>query len=200
MPDICVLTGDFIASTRHSTATLEASFGVISGLTTVIEAFAPNTRLARTRGDGWQIASPAVAHGLRIALLIRAGLRADPSRLATRIAIASGPGPLPAQTDLNALNTPAFIASGRCLDTLRDIGLAHADGGAVAATTRLACMVSDGWTTAQAQAMVHALHLPAPGTTQIGRVLKKSRQAVDQALNSARWPALSDALTLLEAQ
>ncbi|MEM9344537.1 MAG: MarR family transcriptional regulator [Pseudomonadota bacterium] len=184
---IAVLTGDLIGSTELSADQISTAF-------TAIEAAAP---ISRNRGDGWQLLLTQPATALRTALRIRAALRRHD--LTTRIAIASGVSTAPIPKDLNEATGPVFVASGRALDAMsKGTTLAHAAGGALAATTRLADHISTGWTQPQAAAMHLALSPDAPTRAEIGAALGKSRQAVDQALAAAGYPALSDALRLIE--
>ena len=159
------------------------------------------TGYARSDGDGWKFALSDPTLGLRSSLYLRAVLRRHGKTFATRIALACGAGDLPADGDLNAASGPAFTASGRLLDTLTGphITMAHAEGGADNALIALADHISQGWTPAQARALCLMLP-PCAGThAEAASQLGISRQAVDQALSSAGYHAISEALQSLEA-
>ncbi len=159
------------------------------------------TGFARRGGDGWQIAINRPRFALRSALFIQARLRSLHEDYATRIATAIGDGALPkdANTDLNGAYGPAFQDSGRLLEALPNRTLmACADGGALDAAFRLADHISQGWTQAQARALSVILP-PDSGPRRIAaEQLGISRQAVDQALWAAGYPAISDALKQIE--
>ena len=138
---------------------------------------------ARRGGDGWQIVVNKTALVLRAALYIQSSLRLMNSEFSTRIAAATGEGELPSGADPNSAHGPVFRDSGRLLDTLTGRTLmAHADGGALGASFRLADHIAQGWTQAQARA-VHAMLPPEAGPRRLAADrLGISRQAIDQAL------------------
>ncbi len=200
-----VLTGDLIGSDDLAPDALDAA---MSALATSADAIG-GAVFARRGGDGWQVALPTLSigdareghngHELRHALTLRAALRTLGKAYATRIAIANGLGTLPAEGDPNAAHGPAFTASGRLLEALPSgAGMAHAAGGALDAVTRLADHVSAAWTPAQARAMAVMLPHDAPIRADAAKRLGITRQAVNQALWAAGYPALDAALRLIE--
>ena len=142
------------------------------------------------------------AYSLRAALFIQASLRACDQPVLSRIAVATGEGQLPEDTkkDLNSAYGEAFTASGRLLSDLPGPSLmAHASGGPIDAAFRLADHIATGWTQAQARAMA-ALLPPGAGPRRIAAErLGISRQAVDQALHAAGFPAVEAALEQIES-
>jgi hypothetical protein len=197
---LAVLTGDLIASQRLEPGRLDAALAALANAAADISRWAgcAGARFGRFRGDGWQLALPRPALALRAALSLRAALRAEGKALATRIAIATGPGSPPGP-DINAETGPVYVASGRALDALRPPAtMILAERGALGAAMRLADHVSAGWTQAQARAI--RLALPPGSRTQaaIAAELGISRQAARQALVGAGLPALADALALIE--
>ncbi|TQS73077.1 MarR family transcriptional regulator [Rhodobacteraceae bacterium] len=196
MTQLSVLTGDFIGSTGLAPDMLSRGY---DALQLAVQDITPHGVLTRVRGDGWQIAHTQPRLGLRLALRIRAGLRAIDPDLDTRIALATGAGDIPDNHDLNTASGAAFIASGRALDAMTDAAIYHSNGGAVAALTRLADHLSRGWTQAQSAAIAPMLCPDPPTHTQIAHSLGKSRQAVDQALRGGGFDALGEALAFLEA-
>lgn len=196
-----VLTGDLIGSTGLDRTQLDGALGALERAVEDISHWQDGivTGFARRGGDGWQCAVSAPELSLRCALFLRAALRDLGKPFATRIAIAQGSGTLPASRDPNAAHGAAFTASGRLLETLpAQTGMAHDRGGATGATVRLADHISSGWTPAQARAVRLMLwprdRIRAEAATRLGI----TRQAVNQALWGAGFPALDDALTLIE--
>ncbi len=133
-----------------------------------------------------------------MALFVQAHVRATGAT--TRLAVATGEGKVPDTLDLNSAHGPAFQDSGRLLEQLDSRTLmAHADGGALDATFRLADHIAQGWTQAQARALCLMLP-PGAGPRRVAaKRLGISRQAVDQALNAAGYPALMDAISAVQA-
>ena len=197
---LTVLSGDVVGSTQLSGTDQRRVFEALrDGAGRIADWLGNPVQFTRNRGDGWQICLPGARPGLRAALGMRAALRAEGKTFETRIAIASGPGEIPPNGDLNIATGPVFVAAGRALDALDGPYMVHAGGGALGATVRLADHISAGWTPAQARAVLPML-APAPPThAAAARDLGISRQAVDQALNAAGFAALLDALALLDA-
>jgi hypothetical protein len=190
-----VLTGDIIGSGDLGPDALGAAIAALENASRDIEGAA----FARRGGDGWQAAFPAPGRALRHALTLRAALRTQGKDRSTRIAIAAGPGTIPGGLDPNAAHGPAFTASGRLLEALPSgATMAHAAGGALDAATRLADHISTAWTPAQARAMEIMLPPGAPIRAGAAKQLGITRQAVNQALWSAGYPALDAALNLIE--
>ena len=196
-----VLTGDIVDSSDLAAGDLDAVMASLKSLTSSIEAWNTDfiSVFSRRGGDGWQMAINQPEHALRVALLVQATLIALNAR--TRIAAATGHGTLPdtPEPDLNSAHGPVFQASGRALETLSSHSLiTHAGGGALKACFRLADHISQGWTQAQARTLCLLLP-PAPGPRRLAaKTLGVSRQAVDQALHAAGYPALIDAIAAIE--
>jgi len=204
-----VLSGDIVASSDIWPSALDTIVNNIENVSWQgsdwghTDADRTITGFARRGGDGWQLAINRPVLALRLALYIKARLRHLSPDYATRIAVASSEGEELERmmADLNSAHGAVFIASGRLLDKLTgDTLMAHADGGALDAAFRLADHISQGWTQAQARSLCRMLP-PGAGPRRIAAdELGISRQAVDQALNSAGYPAIMDALEAIEAQ
>ncbi len=109
--------------------------------------------------------------------------------------------PADPNVDLNSAHGPVFSQSGRLLEMLPDQTLmAHSSGGSLDAAFRLADHISRGWTQAQARAMAAMLPPDAGPRRVAADALGISRQAVDQALHAAGFPAIDAALKLIEAE
>lgn len=203
MVQFAVLTGDIVKSSDLGAAALDEAMTALDHASREMSGWANGmvAGFARRGGDGWQVALGSGSQGLRAALYLQAMLRRLGKDRATRIAIATQPGRLDRETvrNLNTGHGPAFTASGRLLEDISGQALmAHADGGAVGAAVRLADHISQGWTVAQARAMVEALPPKSGPRADMADRLGITRQAVNQALWSGGFPALSDALRDLE--
>ncbi|OOY06154.1 hypothetical protein [Thioclava sp. F28-4] len=194
----CVLTGDIVASTRLSASELSAALDAIEGAAAALRPSLGTMSFARNRGDGWQIAITEPRYQARLAVLIRAELRALGEAFSTRIAIAEGDGTLPADGDLNGASGPVFTASGQLLDSLEGPRIAHAAGGPLGAAMRLCDHISEGWTPAQARAIAPMLRLDPPTQTAAASEIGITRQSLAQALASAAYPAIVEALAMIE--
>lgn len=203
---LTVFTGDIVDSSDMTSGQLDEVMSALEEMARRIFGWQgapenlPGAGFARRGGDGWQIATPETALALRASLFLQSGVKSLDAQYATRIAVAAGEGDLPDGADLNSAHGAAFRTSGRLLDGLSGRGLmAHAEGGALDAGFRLADHIAQGWTRAQARA-VHALLPPGSGPRRIAaEALGVTRQAIDQALWSAGFPAIEAALEQIEA-
>lgn len=199
---LAVLTGDLIASTDLSAAQFDTAMAALRSAAEQLSGWGTirhDTCFTPSRGDGWQIIVRPAELALRAALFLRASLRGHGKDYASRISIATGKADIPADGNLNQASGPAFVASGRGLNILsRWAEMRHADGGGVAAATRLADHISQGWTPTQARVMAEML--PPADVTQeeVARRFGKTQQAVQQALSGAGYAAIGDALELIE--
>ncbi|OOY33691.1 MarR family transcriptional regulator [Thioclava sp. F36-6] len=198
MAYFCVLTGDIVASTRLSASELSAALDAIEGAAAVLQPALGDTAFARNRGDGWQIAITEPRYQARLAVLIEAELRALGEAFSTRIAIAEGDGTLPADGDLNGASGPVFTASGQLLDSLEEPRIAHAAGGPLGAALRLFDQISEDWTPAQARAIAPMLRIKPPTQTAAASEIGITRQSLAQALASAAYAAIVEALAMIE--
>ena len=201
MTHSAVITGDFVASGTRAPGALDAAMRALGQAADAMATWAGGPlHFTRNRGDGWQVCLAAPRHDLRATLVMRAVLRRDAPGWETRAALARGSVTLGAG-DLNSAAGPAFVASGRALDGLARPALwAHADGGALAAATRLADHLSQGWTRAQARALAPMLVPDPPTHATVAEALGISRQAVSQALDAAGFDAIATALALIETE
>lgn len=198
---LAVITGDLIGSTRIAPERVEEAFEILATAAARIDTWQKfPASLSRYRGDGWQIVLARPRLALRAALYLRAALRAAGRDLSTRMAIATGEDQPPRSPDLNLATGPVFVTSGRALDAMMlPAQMTLAEGGALGAAVRLADALSQGWTVAQARAITPMLAPHPPTHALVAETLRISRQAVEQALVAAGYPALSQALTLIEA-
>ena len=197
---VTILSGDIVAGKATNASDLDECFEglmqaaeMIQGWQSLPVAF---TRLGNT---SWQmVLSPARA-GLREALTLRAGLRQKGRQFDTAIAMVSGNGLIPADGDLGRAEGLVFLTSLGILDSLKGARFGHGDGSELAAVARLVDHVSARWTAAQAKAVLPMMAPDAPTHSTVAESLGITRQAVRQALMGAGYPALSEALTEVEA-
>ena len=196
-----VLTGDLVRSTDLAQKRLDVAMqSLADSAEAASDWHGSSLMFSRNRGDGWQVCLARPSLALRTALYMRAALRTGGKDLSTRISIAIGVGDPGPTGDLNSASGPVFVESGRALDAIQTpMMMSFAGGGALAAAVRLADHVSQGWTTAQARAIYPMLAPVSVARREVAEALGISRQAVDQALEAAAYPALSDALDLIEA-
>ena len=201
--NIAVLTGDIISSTKLTPHEVDTVMETIAQAADDISGWAGGTVVsgfARRGGDSWQIALNRSNLALRASLYVIARLRAMGPKFATRIAAASGQGDIPTQPgrDLNSAHGPAFTSSGRLLDALSG-KMEHSGAGALGAAFCLADHIAQGWTPAQARAVAEMLPTDAGPRRLVAEKLGISRQAVDQALHAAGFPAIQKALDEIES-
>lgn len=200
---IAVINGDLVKSTRLPDVRLDAAFQALETAADEISCWqdpAVSTAFSRNRGDGWQIFLADARLALRASLYLRAALRSRGKDLATRMAVGIAEGDPPGTSDLNAANGPAYIAAGHALDSMRapvELCVVSEDG-ALEAVFRLADQLSQGWTQKQAAALTPMLAPGAATQQTIAARQQVTRQAVGQALRSAGYDAINDALRMVE--
>ncbi len=200
---IAVLTGDLVNSAGLGADKIARAFRALETCAAVQAGWmgAP-LHFTRNRGDGWQVALARPELALRSALAFRAALRSEGKEFDSYVSIAEGPAPA-VLGDLNGQTEAVFTTSGRGLDDLKAIRtrirIIHDDPGPLGAAIILADHLTQGWTAAQAQAILPMLAPGYDGTySDLAHRLGKSRQAVTKALEAAGEQVLSLALTRLE--
>ncbi|MBA4323617.1 MAG: hypothetical protein C0426_00775 [Rhodobacter sp.] len=120
-PQIAVLTGDLVASTRQPADRVDAAMQALrqsAGQVTAWQTPPYDTRFTRFRGDGWQIALTNPGLALRAAVVLQATLGAR--GLESRMSIGIGPAETLGTTDLSDAAGRAFELSGQGLDKMAD--------------------------------------------------------------------------------
>lgn len=210
---VAVLTGDIAGSRRLSRRVRTELPAALRGIaSTARERFAKAVchPIDVFRGDSWQLLVREPSRSLRIALFMRANLRAafEETRVDTRVAIGVGTVDFVPETDISGGDGEAFRLSGRALDEMgRGFRMAVAlSPGFPKSTNRLLDAVAKlidvqaaSWTQRQAFAVGKALL----GLTQeeIGEAWMEhpiSQQTVAQHLASAGWNAIDYALSVTE--
>jgi hypothetical protein len=212
-PELAVLTGDIIRSSRLAPGALDAAMVALAAGASAMHGWdgAVRGRFTRFRGDGWQCLAPSSKQALRAALFLRAHVRALDLDADTRISVGIGAGTLPTDdlaetTGLAAAGGPAFELSGRGLDTMRQpeqFGVAWTDpppaAALIGAVFALADEISRLWTARQAETLIDTL---APGDAAQREIAGKrgvSQQAIAKRLSAGGDWALQRALAAVEA-
>ena len=187
---IAVLTGDLVNSRRADTSAVGITFDALRAATDDFgQAHQLDLRFTRFRGDGWQAVLTRPNTILEATLFILARLKATPNSLATRIGIGIGPSTSLGTSDLADADGPAFITSGRVIDSMspkRRLPIAgQGIGQNQTAILDLTEFITAGWTTTQAQAMAHALRNYPRTQDDIASELGITRQAVQSRLAGA---------------
>lgn len=204
MPQLAVLTGDLVQSTRADAAATEAAMTALSqGAHEIAAWIGTSTRFTRSRGDGWQIVLPLRRElALRAAICLIARLKARRQGLATRIALGLGPYETLGSQDLSDAHGAAFTLSGRALDGMKS-GLLRLSFPAMRPLHQgfvdLLEPLLWRWTPEQAEAVALSLHPEGRSQKDIARLLHISEQAVSLRLKGAHDHPLRQALKNWEA-
>jgi hypothetical protein len=208
VPEIAVLTGDIIRSSRLSPEALDAAIGALAAGAAAMSAWegSRDARFSRFRGDGWQCLAPSPAMALRAALFLRAHLRALDGGPDTRISVGIGAGSLSASGDLSAASGPAFETSGRGLDKMaraQQFAIAWdrpPTGAAVIGAVFALCdEISRLWTARQAEVLIETLSPGEELQEALAAQRGVSQQAIAKRLSAGGDWALQRALAALEA-
>ena len=155
------------------------------------------------RGDAWQLALGDPRMFLRVALYLRARLRAMKPQTDTRIAVGLGPGHVERQVSLST--GAAFVRSGRKLDGMEPWRLLAADTGDASETMAAldALLAVSGAVAARwkpKQALIASLALDPRGMTQVemARNLGMTQQGISDALVSSDYRVLAEAVAWVE--
>ena len=198
---IAVLTGDLINSTALGPAGVDRAMDALRDAAQTVEGWGicGPLHFTRHRGDGWQIVVDDPRYALRVAVMLRATLRAVGAD--TYIGIAEGPVDHPAGPNLNTENGQVFAMSGRALELAKtsDYAITHARKAAQGIAILLNRICTE-WTTVQAATIAAAIRPPTNdlSLTDIAERLGKSRQSVTKSLQSAWYWEITGALFLLE--
>lgn len=192
-----VLTGDIVNSTKAAHGALEATLQALAETARVLGRWHDaDLRFTRFRGDGWQVICPVDA-ALRVALSLSARLVAQ-GALRTRLAIGLGQVLRPGTRDLSDASGPAFTRAGAALDAMpRGRRLVLAPEGAAPLAPALVALcdaLAQGWTQAQAEALLPMLAPAPPTQDELADRLGIRQQSVGDRLHAARFWALEDAL------
>jgi hypothetical protein len=206
-PDLAVLTGDIVRSTRLGPGALDAAMGALAAAAAEAARWesGADARFSRFRGDGWQCVAPSPRLALRTVLYLRARLRALDREIDTRVSVGIGPGILPAGGGLAAATGPAFEIAGRGLDRMARvqqlaIGWAAPPPAApiVGAVYALVDEISRLWTPRQAEVLAESLSPGEERQKELAAQHGVSQQAIAKRLSGGGDWALQRALGALE--
>lgn len=201
MHNIGVLTGDVVGSQRiqqreRLSRTLEDTLALLESRV--------GAHGDRYRGDGFQIAVPKPGDAMLAAVLMRAALiQQSPSRQLmwdARIAVAIGPGEIPAAKRFAEADGTAFILSGRRLDALGDgpdrlaiVTPSATLNGELALLTRFADDILSHWSRFSAEVAYWSL-LHDESQQALAKRLARTQPTINRRLVAARWPLVRDYL------
>lgn len=199
MQNWAVFTGDIVRSSDLEAGGLAEVFAALETAAQQIASWPDSTApFARFRGDGWQMALPP-RYALRGALTLRAAVRATGKGRDTRIGIGIGAGQL-SGNDLAGADGPAFVQSGRALDTMKRQNLLAATdaGSALRIALPLADRIAQGWTPKQAWIAFHLLSPQPPTQDALATQLGTRRQLIQKQADAAGVAALSESCAAYE--
>ena len=206
-----VLTGDIVASRKLAPETLRALQERLQSAVEAFEAVFPGTVLGRvgvTRGDGWQAVAQRPERALRLALYLRAVVKAEFSA-DTRVAIGVGSVERLEPNNVVASVGEAFERSGHGLDALPARRRLAIIGPAGEAYWRVIAGLLDAlvtrWSERQAFVAGHSLlnrtqeeiarcSPPNPATGK-----KPTRQAVAKVQQRIDWKTVEETVRFFEA-
>ena len=209
---LAVITGDIVGSSKLSADRRLSLYQVFPTLTNKLqdrwgEAF-PNP-ISNYRGDGWQAVVTQPEKAVEICLFIRTFFQYQfqQEHLDTRIAIGIGPVNFIPSENVSAGDGPAFLVSGRLLESMDRTRMAidFVDPSNVLTAEALKNLVllldliATGWKPSQSQAVFWALH----GYNQ-SEIASKwwpasiKQPAISKSLNVAGWEQVKTSLTSIE--
>jgi len=202
---IAVLTGDIVSSRTLDLKKIKWS----KRLKQIIEKESGLRKTPRWdvfRGDGFQVELDDPSQALRLAILIRAGLRSmsPETKIDARIGIGIGEKGYTGKS-VNESTGAAYLQSGALLDSLKneshrlEISTPWPAFNKYNITLKLASLIIDGWTFAEAEAVF--LRLSDHKTQQqIARKLRISQPAVHKRFINGHCRELEDVILFFEAE
>jgi hypothetical protein len=205
-----VLTGDIIKSSRLSPADLESVRTTLLRAVNAVRRWKPGLIQGKPeffRGDAWQLLLTDPAPALRVAIHLRASLRA--AGLAdTRVAIGLGPVEKISSERVSLSTGQVFVLSGKALDQMTRYSSMTIEvpkpASPLAEWLQVAGHLCDSligqWTMRQAELVRAAVNPKEPDSGEIGQSLKPvvSKQAVAKGLSAANWYVVREAIRLFE--
>jgi hypothetical protein len=187
-----VLTGDLIASTKAGQAAVDSTMDVIAAIAqNEAKILRQDIRLARFRGDGWQIYCSDATCVFRLAVLILANIQSRPTLPKTRISAASGQVSPMISRDVTSASGEAFTISGHNLDSMGRNRLVfqtiQPDHHWQSAFFSYLGWQSARWSPEQAQAIALTFRTDPPHPGKSAEELGISRQAFSARLDGAGY-------------
>lgn len=204
---VAVLTGDLVGSRALSADRLAKARGALELAARDVAAWEPELALGALeffRGDSWQFALARPHRFLRVALFLRARLKALGRDLDTRIGVGLGPFERLDPERISRSTGEAFVRSGAALDGMkrRERLALYPDGAGaeLRAIAMLCAAVADRWSPAQALALAVVMKPVAGGVSHavVARQTGTARVTATHALLSGRWDVLAGVLETVE--
>jgi hypothetical protein len=200
---IAVLTGDIVSS-----QSLESANQWSKRLKQVVEKRSGLAKIPRWdvfRGDGFQVELEDPSGAIRMAILIRAGLKSiQPEDVDARIGIGIGKKGYTGKS-VNESNGEAYLFSGAVLDSLKnrshrlEINTPWPVIDKINIALRLASVIIDDWTSAEAE--IAFLKLSEDKTQEeLAKKLDISQPAVHKRLSKAHYQELQDLILFFETE
>jgi hypothetical protein len=198
-PDVAILTGDLIGSTKVDAEVVDRTLALLEKASHEAGSWRDlNPRFTRFRGDGWQIMFSEPQLALRAAVYLLARLRATKNPLTTRIALGFGSIDSARSRDLSDASGEAFINSGRALDAMMKSNVLAVAGSEItplhSGFVSLLAATIRRWTPEQAGAISIYLHPENPTLETIASQLKISFQAASYRVRGGNGHDLRSAL------
>jgi hypothetical protein len=206
-----VLTGDVIRSRQLSVAELEGVRGAMDAAVDDVKRWRRGIVRGRVdffRGDAWQLLLCEPAMALRVAIFLRARLRARGQD--TRVAIGLGTVEKVSSRRTSLSLGEAFVRSGHALDAMprgREMAIAVPEPLAPAArwlavVVQLVEAVIEQWTPRQAEVVALALQPERPTHEEIAEAVRPAvdRPVVSKTLGRADCTAVQAAIECFEQE
>jgi hypothetical protein len=205
-----VLTGDVIRSEQIGDNGLEVVGSILRDIRSVLNQAYPGLVVGEPqvfRGDAWQLVLSEPRLFLRVALYVRARIKSVGPEYDTRIAVGVGTARKLVPRRISESLGEAFTRSGHELDRMgrkKEIRLhlpdeVRAELDWMPVLLHLVGEIAQRWKGRQAVAVAHVLLDEDSKQEDVARKMGGvTRQAANSALVSAGWPALLEAVTLIE--
>lgn len=205
-----VLTGDIVKSSRLSTSNLEAVRSAVFEAVDVAKGWKRGLIKGKPeffRGDAWQLLLKDPAMALRVAVFVRAALRAQ-GVADSRISIGLGEVESISRSRVSLSTGEGFSLSGHGLDSMTQysrmtVVIPQSAGplaGWLPVVAHLCDSLIGGWTQRQAEIVCVAVDPQEPTHEEIAEGLNPavSKQSVTKSLNGANWHAVREAIHQFE--
>jgi len=202
-----VLTGDLVKSQKLSIEDLESARRHLLSAVDKVSDWKPGLVRGKAeffRGDAWQLLLADPGQALRVAVYLRASVRAQ-GLSQTRISIGLGTVDLVDEERVSLSIGEAFVLSGHGLDKLKKQRLAievpHSVGvltNWIRVVAHLCDAIVSQWTARQSEITTFALEPVERTHSEIAEELNIKQQTVTNSLRGARWNAVQEGIELFD--
>ncbi len=209
---LAVITGDIVGSSKLKADRRLGLYQVFPTMSSMLQdrwgdAF-PHA-ISNYRGDGWQAVVTSPEKAVEICLFIRTffQFKFQEERLDTRIAIGVGPVNFIPAENVSAGDGPAYLVSGRLLESMKRermaVDFSHPIDALMAEALKnlvvLLDLIVTGWKPSQSQAVFWALHGYNQSETAAKWWPSRVKQpSISKSLNVAGWEQVKSSLTAIE--